>query len=89
MHTRYFQVGGVFEDIPVGFIAKLKRFTDKMPSRVDQFAALLENNEIVLQPARRRCGRRAGAGRAVCHGAAAARHGQPVGPAQGRSLLEL
>src|ERR1043165_7200435 len=49
MHTRYIQVGGVFEDIPIGFAAKLKQFTDVMPSRVDQFAALLDKNEIVLQ----------------------------------------
>ena len=49
MHTRYIQVGGVFEDIPAGFMAKLKQFTDEMPSRVDQFAALLDKNEIVLQ----------------------------------------
>jgi len=49
MHTRYFQVGGVFEDIPVGFAEKLRRFTDMMPTRVDQFSDLLENNEIVLQ----------------------------------------
>ena len=49
MHTRYIQVGGVFEDIPVGFMAKLKQFTDQMPARIDQFAALLDKNEIVLQ----------------------------------------
>jgi len=49
MHTRYIQVGGVFEDIPVGFMAKLKAFTDQMPARIDQFAALLDKNEIVLQ----------------------------------------
>ena len=49
MHTRYIQVGGVFEDIPVGFATKLKQFTDVMPSRIDQFAALLDKNEIVLQ----------------------------------------
>ena len=49
MHTRYIQVGGVFEDIPAGFMAKLKQFTDQMPPRIDQFAALLDKNEIVLQ----------------------------------------
>ena len=27
MHTRYFQVGGVFEDIPVGFERKVKAYT--------------------------------------------------------------
>jgi NADH-quinone oxidoreductase subunit D len=49
MHTRYIQVGGVIEDIPAGFAAKLKQFTDAMPSRVEQFRALVMKNEIVLQ----------------------------------------
>jgi NADH-quinone oxidoreductase subunit D len=49
MHTRYFQVGGVFEDIPVGWEQKVRAFADEMPSRVDQFLALLMKNEIVLQ----------------------------------------
>src|SRR6185295_5093896 len=49
MHTRYIQVGGVIEDIPAGFAAKLKQFTDTMPSRVQQFRALVMKNEIVLQ----------------------------------------
>jgi NADH-quinone oxidoreductase subunit D len=49
MHTRYIQVGGVMEDIPAGFAAKLKQFTDAMPARVQQFRALVMKNEIVLQ----------------------------------------
>jgi NADH-quinone oxidoreductase subunit D len=49
MHTRYFQVGGVFEDIPVGWEKKVRTFTDIMPDRVDQFLALLMKNEIALQ----------------------------------------
>jgi len=49
MHTRYFQVGGVFEDVPRGWEAKLREFLADMPSRVDQYAALLDRNEIVLQ----------------------------------------
>ena len=49
MHTRYFQVGGVFEDIPVGWEQKVRTFTKIMPDRVDQFLALLMKNEIVLQ----------------------------------------
>jgi NADH-quinone oxidoreductase subunit D len=49
MHTRYFQVGGVFEDIPVGFERKLRAFCDEMPSRIDQYEALLTRNEIFLQ----------------------------------------
>ena len=49
MHTRYFQIGGVFEDIPVGWEQKVRAFADQMPDRVDQFMALLMKNEIVLQ----------------------------------------
>jgi NADH-quinone oxidoreductase subunit D len=49
MHTRYFQVGGVMEDIPRGFPAKLRAFLKDMPNRADQYADLLEKNEIVLE----------------------------------------
>jgi len=49
MHTRYFQVGGVFEDIPAGWADKLREFTKDMPRRADQYAAILDRNEIVLQ----------------------------------------
>jgi NADH-quinone oxidoreductase subunit D len=48
MHTRYFQVGGVMDDIPPGFAKKVKKFVDEMPTRADQYADLLEKNEIVL-----------------------------------------
>src|SRR5438874_8657551 len=49
LHPRYFQVGGVFEDIPPGFEQKVREFTDLMPSRLQQYEALLERNEILLQ----------------------------------------
>jgi NADH-quinone oxidoreductase subunit D len=49
MHTRYIQVGGVMEDIPAGFDAKVREFCAEMPKRVDQFLDLLGKNEIVLQ----------------------------------------
>ncbi len=55
MHTRYFQVGGVFEDIPRGFEQKLRRFLDIMPTRADQYGDLLNKNEIVLQRLRGTC----------------------------------
>ncbi|HEY5197975.1 MAG TPA: NADH dehydrogenase (quinone) subunit D [Solirubrobacteraceae bacterium] len=48
MHTRYFQVGGVMEDIPAGFEAKLREFIAIMPKAADQYADLLSRNEIVL-----------------------------------------
>jgi NADH-quinone oxidoreductase subunit D len=49
MHTRYIQVGGVIEDIPRGWEEKVRAFTKEMPNRVDQYAAILDRNEIVLQ----------------------------------------
>jgi NADH-quinone oxidoreductase subunit D len=55
MHTRYFQVGGVAEDIPAGFEAKLRKFLDDMPARIDQYGALLNGNEIVLHRLRGVC----------------------------------
>jgi NADH-quinone oxidoreductase subunit D len=55
MHTRYFQVGGVMEDIPRGFAAKLKKFVDEMPTRADQYADLLEKNQIVFERLHETC----------------------------------
>jgi NADH-quinone oxidoreductase subunit D len=49
MHTRYFQVGGVMEDIPSGFEDAVRRFTSQFPTRLDQFEDLIDKNEIVLQ----------------------------------------
>jgi NADH-quinone oxidoreductase subunit D len=49
MHTRYFQVGGVFEDIPPGFEEKTRALCAEMPGRIDQVEAILARNEIMLQ----------------------------------------
>jgi len=48
-HTRYIQVGGVMEDIPAGFEAKVRAFLKDMPNRADQYADLLEKNQIVVE----------------------------------------
>jgi NADH-quinone oxidoreductase subunit D len=48
MHTRYFQVGGVIEDVPAGFEAKVRAFCERMPKAADDFNALLTRNEIFL-----------------------------------------
>jgi NADH-quinone oxidoreductase subunit D len=55
MHTRYFQVGGVIEDIPNEFAKKLREFIEVMPKRADEYRAILESNEIVLQRLRGTC----------------------------------
>jgi NADH-quinone oxidoreductase subunit D len=48
MHTRYIQVGGVMEDVPEGWVEKVREFTAIMPERVTQYGALLNKNEIFL-----------------------------------------
>ncbi len=49
MHTRYFQVGGVIEDIPRGWVEQVRRFCKEMPTRADQYADMLSKNQIVLE----------------------------------------
>jgi NADH-quinone oxidoreductase subunit D len=48
MHTRYIQVGGVAEDIPIGFAEKVREFTADFPTRIDQFEDLIDKNQIVI-----------------------------------------
>ena len=48
MHPRYFQVGGVIEDIPPGWEEKCRKWIKQMPSRIDQYEAVLDRNEIFL-----------------------------------------
>jgi NADH-quinone oxidoreductase subunit D len=55
MHTRYIQIGGVMEDIPAGWAEKVREFTAIMPKRVDQYEALLNKNEILLQRLKHVC----------------------------------
>jgi NADH-quinone oxidoreductase subunit D len=55
MHTRYFQVGGVAEDIPPGWVERCRAFTALMRNRADEYGALLNRNEIVLQRLRNVC----------------------------------
>jgi NADH-quinone oxidoreductase subunit D len=49
MHTRYIQVGGVAEDIPVGWEEKVRAFIAEFPSRLEQYERLIDANQIVLQ----------------------------------------
>jgi NADH-quinone oxidoreductase subunit D len=52
MHTRYIQVGGVFEDIPAGWDRKVLAFVDDMEHRVGEYEAILDRNEIFLRRTR-------------------------------------
>jgi NADH-quinone oxidoreductase subunit D len=49
MHTRYFQAGGLAEDVPVGFYAEVQSFCDAMPERVDEYEAMLDGQGIFQQ----------------------------------------
>jgi len=49
MHTRYFQAGGLAEDVPVGFADQCRRFAGLMPQRVDEYEALFDRNRIFLE----------------------------------------
>jgi NADH-quinone oxidoreductase subunit D len=49
MHTRYFQAGGLAEDIPPGFDDECRRFCDLMPKAVDEYEAILDRQAIWLE----------------------------------------
>jgi NADH-quinone oxidoreductase subunit D len=46
MHTRYFQVGGLAEDIPTGFYDQARTFVARMPKAVDEYEGILSDNKI-------------------------------------------
>jgi NADH-quinone oxidoreductase subunit D len=46
MHTRYFQVGGLAEDIPPGFWDECAKFVDIMPRAVDDYEGLVDRSPI-------------------------------------------
>jgi NADH-quinone oxidoreductase subunit D len=52
MHTRYFQAGGLAEDIPRGFFTECRKFCDEFPRSIDQYETLLTNQKIWLERTR-------------------------------------
>jgi NADH-quinone oxidoreductase subunit D len=52
MHTRYFQAGGLAEDVPRGFFPEARKFVDWMPKAIDEYEALLSRNQIWLERTR-------------------------------------
>ena len=48
MHTRYFQVGGVAEDLPLGWEKKARELVETVRRGISQYEALLDRNEIFL-----------------------------------------
>jgi NADH-quinone oxidoreductase subunit D len=49
MHTRYFQAGGLAEDVPTGFYEECRKFADLMPKRIDEYEAILDRQQIWLE----------------------------------------
>jgi NADH-quinone oxidoreductase subunit D len=49
MHTRYFQVGGLAEDVPPGFWDECAKFVELMPKAIDDYEALVDRSEIWLE----------------------------------------
>jgi NADH-quinone oxidoreductase subunit D len=52
MHTRYFQAGGLAEDIPSGFFTECKKFADGFPDTIDMYEQLLTKQQIWLERTR-------------------------------------
>jgi NADH-quinone oxidoreductase subunit D len=46
MHTRYFQAGGLAEDIPPGFYDVARGFCGQMVKGIDDYETILDRNEI-------------------------------------------
>jgi NADH-quinone oxidoreductase subunit D len=49
MHTRYFQAGGLAEDIPSGFYPDARKFCEWMPKAIDDYYDMLDRNKIWLE----------------------------------------
>jgi NADH-quinone oxidoreductase subunit D len=49
MHTRYFQAGGLAEDIPPGFFQEARAFCERMPKAIDDYEDILTRNKIWLE----------------------------------------
>lgn len=48
MMYNYYRFGGVNADLPVGWIAKCREFTKKMPALIDEYEAIVTKNPIIL-----------------------------------------
>jgi NADH-quinone oxidoreductase subunit D len=49
MHTRYFQAGGLAEDIPSGFAEECLKLAHRMPPAIDEYETMLDRNQIWLE----------------------------------------
>src|SRR5436853_3601129 len=49
MHTRYFQAGGLAEEIPPGFFDECAKFVESMPKAIDDYEAMVDRSQIWLE----------------------------------------
>lgn len=49
MMTTYIRPGGLWRDVPVEFDAAVRKFTDILPGRIDEYESLLTKNPLFLQ----------------------------------------
>jgi NADH-quinone oxidoreductase subunit D len=49
MHTRYFQAGGLAEDVPPGFFDECAKFVELMPKAIDEYEGLIDRSPIWLE----------------------------------------
>ena len=49
MHTRYFQAGGLAEEIPPGFFDECAKFVELMPRAIDDYEGLVDRSPIWLE----------------------------------------
>jgi NADH-quinone oxidoreductase subunit D len=52
MHTRYFQVGGLAEDVPPAFFDECATFVELMPKAIDEYEGLVDRSPIWLERTR-------------------------------------
>ncbi len=49
MHPSWFRIGGVAQDLPVGWEVQLKEFLQRMPKKIDHYQSMIMNNRILKQ----------------------------------------
>jgi NADH-quinone oxidoreductase subunit D len=49
MMTSYFRIGGLALEPPLGFFGRVKAFTDRFPSKIDEYESLLTSNPIWVE----------------------------------------
>ena len=82
MHTRYFQVGGLAEDIPEGFYPECRKFVEWMPHALDDYLdAARPQRDLARAHEGRRPALRRGRDRARADRPEPARVGRRLGPA--------